>query len=230
MIQGPSGHDGPHVFVIDLDRPVLEDGDRHHLSRVLRLRRGDPLTVSDGEGRWRAARFGSEIEPSGPLRSVPPSPPPITIAFALLKGERLDWVTQKLTELGVDEIRPFVAVRSVVRWDEAKAIVATQRLRKVAREAAMQSRRCRLPTVHPPGPWGGVAALPGAALAERDGGPVTLAHPTVLIGPEGGWAPEERAGGLPRVGLGPLVLRAETAAIAAGVLLTARRVPGSRIR
>jgi 16S rRNA (uracil1498-N3)-methyltransferase len=154
---------------------------------------------------------------------VPPPSPPITIGFALVKGERPEWIVQKLTELGVDVIRPFVASRSVVRWTEEKMVRSTQRWRHVAREASMQSRRCRIPEVHPPCRFSEAAALEGVALADRDGAALDLTHAVVLVGPEGGWTDEERALGLPTVRLGPQVLRAETAAIAAGALLAARR-------
>ena len=87
----------------------------------------------------------------------------------------------------------------------------------------MQSRRAGLPTVHPVATFAEVAALTGACRADRGGSPASLAHPVVLVGPEGGWDDEERAEELPVVGLGPGVLRAETAAIAAGVVLTALR-------
>jgi len=223
---GPTGRGGPHAFVDDLDQPVLSAGDEHHLARVLRLRPGDPLTLSDGRGSWRPARFGSPPAPDGPIVEVPEATPPITIAFALVKGERPEWIVQKLTELGTDEIRPFVAERSVVRWTEEKRTRAAERWRVVAREASMQSRRCRLPTVHAPCRFADVAALDGAALADRDGGPVGLDHPVLLIGPEGGWSDTERDLGLPTVRLGPQVLRAETAALAAATLLASARERG----
>jgi 16S rRNA (uracil1498-N3)-methyltransferase len=87
----------------------------------------------------------------------------------------------------------------------------------------MQCRRAWLPDLVPIADFATVAALPGAALADRRGGPPSLGTPTVIIGPEGGWSPDERAAPLPVVGLGDPVLRAETAAITAGVLLTALR-------
>jgi 16S rRNA (uracil1498-N3)-methyltransferase len=148
--------------------------------------------------------------------------PRLTVAFALVKGERPEWIVQKLTEVGVDSIRPFVAARSVVRWAPAKADSQVGRLRRVAREAAMQSRRCWLPEVAPLVPFAEVADLPGAVLADRDGVAVDAAATTVLVGPEGGWDDDERRGRA-TVALGDAVLRAETAAVAAGVLLTALR-------
>ena len=132
-------------------------------------------------------------------------------------------VVQKLTEVGVDRIVPFLADRSVVRWDGAKAVRHHQRLARIAREAAMQSRRTWWPEVAEITRFDLATALPGAVGAERDGAPPSLDHPTVLVGPEGGWSHEERARLPGLVGLGPTVLRAETAAIAAGVVLAALR-------
>jgi 16S rRNA (uracil1498-N3)-methyltransferase len=86
----------------------------------------------------------------------------------------------------------------------------------------MQCRRSWLPTVDAVQSFTTVASAPDAVLADDGGAPVDLERPVVLIGPEGGWAPEESAG-RPTVGLGPHVLRAETAAIAAGALLVAKR-------
>ena len=87
----------------------------------------------------------------------------------------------------------------------------------------MQSRRVWFPTVHAVVPFAEVAALPGVGRADRDGGTPSLVVPTILIGPEGGWSDDERSALMPVVGLGDLVLRAETAAITAGALLGALR-------
>jgi 16S rRNA (uracil1498-N3)-methyltransferase len=217
------GGTAPHVGVEDVDAPALEASDRHHLERVLRLRSGDRLSVTDGAGRWRWCRFGPELTPDGPVEVDPPPSPPISVAFALVKGERPELVVQKLTEVGVDRIVPFLADRSVVRWDDAKAARHHQRLVRIAREAAMQCRRTWWPEVVETTSFDAVAALPGAVAAERDGAPPSLDHPTVLVGPEGGWSDEERARLPGLVGLGPTILRAETAAIAAGVVLAALR-------
>jgi 16S rRNA (uracil1498-N3)-methyltransferase len=118
---------------------------------------------------------------------------------------------------------PFMADRSVVRWDEDKSVRNHTRLVTVAREAAMQSRRSWLPAVEPVAVFDDLARRAGAALAERGGRPPTLARPMLLVGPEGGWSERERGAGLPAVGLGPTVLRAETAAIVAGVALCGLR-------
>jgi 16S rRNA (uracil1498-N3)-methyltransferase len=223
----------PLVFVVDLDQPVLDDGDRHHLDRALRLRDGDEITVSDGTGNWRLARFGRDVEPIGESHRAARPQPAITVAFALVKGGRPEMITQKLVELGVDRVIPFHAERSVVRWEPGRGARHNERLIKVAREAAMQSRRCHLPDIVQVAEFDDVVGLPGAVGADRLGGSPDLARPTVLVGPEGGWAPAE-ADRLPAtVGLGDHVLRAETAAIAAAALFGALRAgrinPGSSV-
>jgi 16S rRNA (uracil1498-N3)-methyltransferase len=224
--RGPAGAGAAaHAFVADLDTPVLEPDDHHHLTRVLRLRVGDRVTVADGRGRWRPALVtaAAELEPVGPVEIDVAPEPAVTIAFALVKGERPEHVVQKLTEVGVDRIVPFAAERSVVRWDAERAERNVARLRRVAREAAMQCRRAWLPVVDAPVAFATAAALPGAALADVGGSVPDLDHPVLLAGPEGGWSPAERAVGLPTIELGPHVLRADTAAVVAGTLLVAIR-------
>jgi 16S rRNA (uracil1498-N3)-methyltransferase len=213
-----------HVFVDDLAAPVLAPDDTHHLGRVLRLRAGEVVSVSDGRGGWRACAWtGTGVEPTDEVVREAAPVPPVTVAFAPVKGDRPEWVVQKLTEVGVDRIVPFTAARSVVRWDGDRGVRQLERLRRIAREAAMQARRVWLPEVAEPTSFSAVAGLDGVALAEPGGGPPTLVRPVLAVGPEGGWSPEELDEGLPHVGLGLTVLRAETAAIAAGVLLCALR-------
>jgi 16S rRNA (uracil1498-N3)-methyltransferase len=239
------------VFVEDLDSPAPEPDDRHHLARVLRLRPGEAVVAADGRGRWRLCEFlGAEtpggsgprrmLEPSGPVHAEADDTPAMTVAFAPAKGDRPEWVVQKLTELGMNRIVVLSTKRSVVRWQGDRAERALERLRRIAVEAAGQCRRVWLPelvgpielaqlsqSVHPA----------NLAIAERGGEPLGDGCHAVAVGPEGGWAPEERALGLPAVGLGPYVLRAETAAIVAAAALallrdatvsTRRPVPGPR--
>ena len=223
----PADHPGPLVFVADLHAPVLTTEDEHHLGRVLRLRAGDALVVGDGAGRWRPATFGPSLEPTGAVEQALPPSPPIGVAFGLTKGDKPELVVQKLTELGVDRIVPFRAARSVVQWDEAKADKATLRWRAVARAAAMQCHRPWLPQVDPVTELAVVLAERGVALADRGGRPLGLDTPVVVVGPEGGWAPEERATaarlGVASVVVGDHVLRAETAAVTVAALLAALR-------
>jgi 16S rRNA (uracil1498-N3)-methyltransferase len=214
-----------HAFVADPEAPELDDDDRHHLLRVLRVRPGEEVTVSDGAGRWRACRMGpgGVLEPAGEVEVVPRPRPAVGVGVALTKADRPEIAIQKLTELGVDRILPFVADRSVVRWEGERAVRHVARLRRVAREAAVQARLAFLPDVADLTDFPSVAALPGVARCDRGGAPPSLDRPLLLVGPEGGWSDAERDGGLPAVGLGPTILRAETAAIAAGALLTALR-------
>jgi 16S rRNA (uracil1498-N3)-methyltransferase len=215
---------GPLVFVDDLETPILSEDDHHHLARVRRVRDGDELVLADGRGRWRDAKMaGSHPEPSGALHLAPRQSPEIGVGFALVKGHKPELVVQKLTELGVDRIVAFVAARSVVRWDDAKAEANAERWRKVAREAAMQSRRAWLPVVESVTTWTELASRSQSCRAEPGGGPPSLDHPLILIGPEGGWDDTEARSEMATVGLGDGVLRAETAAISAGVVLSALR-------
>ena len=119
------------VFVDDPAAPVLTQGDAHHLLDVLRLRPGELVVAGDGAGSWAPCRLAATAggrgarDPTRPpcwrsraRRSPQPRPEPaITVAFAPTKGDRPEWVTQKLTELGVDRIVPLRTVRSVVRWE-----------------------------------------------------------------------------------------------------------------
>lgn len=217
-----------HVFVDDLDVLALDAGDAHHLSRVLRLRTGERVTASDGRGSYRWCRWADGVlEPDGVAAFVPAPEPQVGVAFAIVKGDRLDWMVQKLTELGVDRLLPLSAERCVVQWDAEKAAAQVDRMRRIVREASMQSRRVRLPEVEPLTPAAAVLHRPEVLRADFDAPAFELpaGAPTVMvaIGPEGGWSPSERALPATGVGLGDTVLRAETAAIAAGVLLVDRR-------
>ena len=227
MVGHPADHPGPFVLVDDLDAPVLLPDDRHHLERVLRCRTGDPIVLGDGRGAWRPARLGPTVEPCGDIERAEPANPAIGVGFALVKGSKPDFVVQKLTELGIDHIVPFRAAHSVVQWDVTKAEKAAGRWRSVARAAAQQCHRPWLPVVEEVRDLADLLRREGVALADRAGEPPSLAHSLVLVGPEGGWAAPEVGeadrGGVPRVTLGPHVLRAETASVAVGALLAGLR-------
>ncbi len=217
------------VYVDDVGHPEPGPDDAHHLTRVLRLRAGEVVVAADGQGGWRPCRFtasgGQLLEPDGEVVRCPPPEPPLTVGFAPVKGDRPEWAVQKLTEAGVDRIVVLRTERTVVRWEGERARRQLARLRRVAREAGAQSRRAVLPEVHGVTGLGEVEALLAPtplALAQRGGVPPSLAWPAVAVGPEGGWDPAELAG-RPVVGLGRGVLRTETAAVAAGILLCALR-------
>ncbi|MFV0526845.1 MAG: RsmE family RNA methyltransferase [Acidimicrobiales bacterium] len=221
----------PLAYVDDLDQPRLGDGDHHHLQRALRVAPGDAITVSDGRGRWRTVRFGSGPCPEltlhdgrpGPVHHQPAPERALTVAFAPVKGERLETVTQRLVELGVDRIVPVITERTVVRWDDQRARKQHQRIGVAAREAGMQSRRVRLPSVEAPVPLAAfLDANPDAVLADPGGRAPTRADRILVVGPEGGFAPSELAR-TDRVVLPGQILRAGTAAVVAGTMLVAIR-------
>ena len=219
-----AGSAGPHVFVESLDIPLVSDVDLHHLTTVLRLRQGDALTVSDGDGGWRTCVFGvnGALEPTGPAVHIAASTHPVTVAFSLVKGQKPELAVQKLTELGIEHIVVLSAERSVVQWDEDKIETQRQRWSRIIREAAMQSHRVRLPQLSMLIPAVDWLARPEVMAAHFGGAPITSRIRSVAVGPEGGWAPAElAAAGTRTVSLGPTVLRAETAAIACATLLCA---------
>jgi 16S rRNA (uracil1498-N3)-methyltransferase len=213
-----------HVFVDSLEHPVLAADDDHHLRRVLRLRAGERISLADGGGRWmEAVLTDAGVQATGEVH-VEAAHPRRTVAAAVPKGDRLEWMVQKLTELGVDRIVLLECERSVVRWDAARAAKQLERLRRIAREASSQSRRVWLPEI--------VAGDLDGLAAEASGGSLALAEPggaslpdgvtTIAVGPEGGFSPSELAHDLPRVGLAETVLRVETAAVVAAVCLARR--------
>lgn len=214
----------PFVFVDDLEHPELTPTDLHHYGRVRRLADGEPITISDGRGRWRPARFGPTPTPAGAIVEEPVVSRPTAVGFTPVKRERPEWVVQKLTELGIDVIIPLQTDRSVVRWSGLRADKQVEKWRTIAREASMQSRRVRIPEV-----WG-ITTLDAldadplarqAVLAEPGAEPLDSGSDrVVLIGPEGGWSDAERDG-RPLRSLPGGVLRAETAALAAAVMLAA---------
>lgn len=221
MIHAP----GPIVFVDDvssvegteLDAPAL-----HHLSTVLRLRDGDRFVLADGRGSWCPVAWGASIRAAGDVVEEPPPPWPITVGFAPAKGDRPEWAVQKMVECGVDVIVPVMAERSVVRWTGERAERVVSKLGRIALEAAAQSRRSWLAEVRPVVELATVRGDEGAMLADPDGELPTADLRFALVGPEGGWSPDELAGAS-RVRLSANVLRAETAAVVAACLMSSLR-------
>ena len=214
--------------------------DHHHLARVLRVRTGDTVTLFDGAGgevEARVARVGrAETElllgdRLGASRTAALAP--IVLLTAVPRGARMDFLVQKTAELGVSRIVPVLTARSVARPDAGRRA----RWEKIAREAARQCGRSDVPGVDSPVTLEVALSLPDlpvrrlalwegehglslrGALAEMPGPGSTV----VLIGPEGGLTDGEveaaRAVGFLPVGLGPRILRVETAAIVAVALL-----------
>lgn len=214
-----------HVYVDDLEAPVLGADDRHHLERALRLRDGEAVTASDGRGSWRSMRWSAgDVVSVGDVhhdRRVVS----LTVAAAMPKGDRLEWMVEKLTELGVDRIVLLQCERGVVRWDSDRATKSMERLTRIVRAAASQSRRVWLPSlVGPLEAAGFLAAQPDAALCEPAGPGLAASEPLpgcLVVGPEGGFSPAELGACHHRVSLGPTILRVETAAVAAAAQWTA---------
>ncbi len=211
-----------HVFVESVHAPVLLDDDSHHLSRVLRLRDGESVTCSDGNGSWVACTWNSgEVEVAGDVVTVDAPSPVLTVAIAPVKGDRTDLVIEKVVEIGIDHIIILSPVeRSVVRWASNKVPQVMDRYVRIVRSAAMQSRRVILPTVSGPLSLANVTGQ-GVAFAEPGGSVAMDEVTTLVIGPEGGFAPSEVAIAPALADLGPSILRAETAAIVGAARMVA---------
>lgn len=210
---------------------MLEGDEATHLTRVLRVEKGQQFEISDNSQVWlaevtEARKTRVEFTVLEPLEASP-QPAPVHLYAALFKFDRFEWVVEKVTELGVARIIPVESARS----EEGLFLAAHKRVerwRKIAREASQQSRRTRMPEIADPIPLRAVdAATPRILLDELPEIPA-LAVPddwtherplALLVGPAGGWTGDERAmlikKGWIACSLGPTVLRAETAAIAA---------------
>jgi len=204
-------------IVDDPDRPVLRRDDEHHLRTVLRANSGEEVVVTDGRGAWSLCEVGDV----GLTRVTPthldPATPETVLYLAPLKGDRSEWAVAKATELGISRIVPLVSRHLVVKFkgDTRDKIVA--RWRRIAREACGQCRRTHEIVVDEPVNVGDVPS--NVAVADFSGSPDWSGVRAVAIGPEGGWSPDEWAPERLRVGLGPTVLRAETAGVVAASLL-----------
>jgi 16S rRNA (uracil1498-N3)-methyltransferase len=203
---------------------TIDDETEHHLRRVLRLRDGDVVSVTDGQGRWCLAVVvvdgnALRLEASTPVVVESAPTRTITIAAAMPKGDRLDWMVQKVTELGVDRLVLLHAEHSVVRWKPDRVEHQLARLQRIADEALRQSRRVQRMTIDAP-----VTATDvlGQFVAAEPGGRTLRAGDTaVAVGPEGGWSASELAVCRDRIDLGPTILRTETAAVAVSTLCVA---------
>jgi 16S rRNA (uracil1498-N3)-methyltransferase len=238
----------PGLFYIDAlpgsgELAVVDGDEGFHAATVRRIRPGEELMLGDGAGALgrcvveQAGRDGLRARVVERWQ-VPPVQPPVTVVQALPKSERSELAIELATEAGADSLVAWQAARCVARWDGARAEKGLRRWRSVARAAAQQSRRAYLPSVE--------GVLSTAALTQRigdqvaAGGTVLALHEsadepltdlrlaqaksvTLVVGPEGGIAPDELAefagAGAIAVRLGPTVLRTSTAAaVALGAL------------
>jgi 16S rRNA (uracil1498-N3)-methyltransferase len=225
-----------------------------HLAKVLRARSGDEVILFNGDGREFTGVIervhGSRVSAAiGAARSVDrESPFQLTLVQCVPRGDRMDFIVQKATELGVQRIVPVLSRRSVVRLDESQSTSKQAHWRAVAVSACEQCGRNRVPGVDTPLPLlSYLGGLPRAqanealrlvleperaqrtergAASNDSASPGSASHAQIAIGPEGGFAPEELQAfdlsAFSRVTLGPRVLRTETAAIAAIVVLQNR--------
>ena len=215
---------------------LLPEQAGEHVARVLRLERGHPLILFNGDGREYDAELAALAKRAVTaqvlaVRAVDrESPLKLTLAQSIARGEKMDWILQKATELGVARIVPLVSERTEVKLDEERAERRMAHWHSVIAGACEQCGRNLLPELAPPqrldrwlGALGDTAALRLALLPEGDS---TLRHlPPVdngailAIGPEGGFSDNDvamfRHAGFQGLRLGPRILRTETAGLAA---------------
>jgi 16S rRNA (uracil1498-N3)-methyltransferase len=217
------------------DEISIVGDDVHHIVNVMRAKEGDEILVSDGAGRSAKARLirlsAKEVTAQvlELLEEQCELPIRVTIGQGLPKGEKMEWILQKGTELGAYSFFPFSSERTIVKLDAKKEAKKLERWRKIVKEAAEQSHRAVLPKLLPPVSFR--EALKAAdsytrccIAYEKEGG--TTLHQVldelkvdetllVLIGPEGGFSPDEvelaEANGFLPISLGPRILRTETA-------------------
>jgi 16S rRNA (uracil1498-N3)-methyltransferase len=222
------------VFVkgVEAGEAEVEGAEAHHLARVVRLKTAEEVEISDGRRLFLAT-----VADAGPKRvrfvveqelTAPDPGPEVVLQIALFQFPRFEWALEKATELGVGRVVPVIAERTESRLTKA-APKRLDRWRRIAEQAAQQSRRMAAPAIDDPIAFdasldsdvtGSRLVLHpggdplGAVLSQPSGRPIRL-----LVGPEGGWTDAEvtraEEAGYRRAGLGALILRCETAAIAA---------------
>jgi 16S rRNA (uracil1498-N3)-methyltransferase len=224
-------------------RVALDGPEGRHAVSVRRLVPGEEVVLTDGAGR---GAFGSVAAVEGKdvlhvdvreVRTEAAPAPSVTVVQALPKGDRGELAVETMTEAGVDVVVPWAAARCVTQWRAERGAKSLAKWRATAREAAKQSRRLRFPEVTGAMTTRQVAELLGAAdfagvLHEEGASPLAAAalpaagSLVLVVGPEGGVAPEElaafAAAGAPAYRLGPTVLRTSTAGVAATALLLTR--------
>lgn len=228
---------------IQLRQPVfLSDEQRHHIQTVLRMREHSQIRLVDESAQAYLAELHLQngVLTAIPIQmiDVPHSTVKITLALALIKGERWDYALQKCSELGVHSIQPLITSRCVVKPKAADMAKKLKRWNRITMEACEQCHRADLVTVNEPCSLSQLERLPAAikllAYEHADAGTehivsIVKQNPQVhsilvAIGPEGGFTADEvnqlHAQGFQNISLGQRILRAETAALAAVNLLS----------
>ncbi|MGM7683102.1 16S rRNA (uracil(1498)-N(3))-methyltransferase [Cytobacillus sp. Hm23] len=222
------------------DQIIITNDDHHHITRVMRMNVGDSIYVIVGQrtARCEIVEITNEEVLTNIVEWVESSnelPIKVTIASGLPKGDKLELVIQKGTELGADSFIPFNAARSIVKWDEKKSFKKIKRWQKIAKEAAEQSHRNKIPDIYHPMTlkkllensanfdYKLIAYEEEAKIGEQSVLAATLSKMVanqsllVVLGPEGGLSEKEveelRSHGFKSCGLGPRILRTETAPI-----------------
>lgn len=226
----------PRYFLADTvtaETFELHGAEAHHLQKVLRKGPGDTIEISDGKGRfYKGTILQTEQEHvtgriDGPILRHVESEIPIVLCQALPKGDKMDDIVRKGTELGVAKFLPFIAMRCVSRPDSKDLEKKRQRWQRIAEEASKQAGRSVIPEVLPATDWAGLrkTVTDGTVLIAWEGeeaqgvrGVLAGLEPQTLylvIGPEGGFDPKEVgesvAQGMISLSLGPRILRTETA-------------------
>lgn len=231
----------PAALQVDAE-VMLKPSAANHLVRVLRLNIGAALLVFDGQGHQHHAQISSingskvSVRVGAALPSNTESPVHITLVQGISRGERMDWTLQKATELGVSAIVPVLTARSVVRLDEQQAQKKLEHWQNIVIGACEQSGRSVVPSVHAPVTLSSYLATqrndvlrlildPAASASLASVANNASNNIELLIGPEGGFDDEEvllaEQAGFTPVGLGPRILRTETAAVVALTVLQA---------
>jgi 16S rRNA (uracil1498-N3)-methyltransferase len=226
----------PRLFLerdLSGDKLVLDEREAHYLGHVLRLKRGDELVAFNGLGTERLAsvgtlqRRGAELELRATVDALPASRLELTLVQALPKSDAMDLIVQKATELGAHAIVPVYTEFSVVKLDADRAERRVEHWRRIAQSACEQCGRHVPPTIREPGPLVEALdtvvcearfALDPDARARLADVAAPAGQVAVAVGPEGGFGASDwrrlDAARFARAGLGPRVLRAETAALA----------------
>jgi 16S rRNA (uracil1498-N3)-methyltransferase len=233
----------PRASLLDGEHVVLEGTEGRHAVSVQRLRVGERIDLSDGEGTLVAGRVLA-VHPPDRLavevleRIIVPLPEPrLVVVQAIPKGERGELAVELLTEVGADAVIPWSAARCIAQWRGERGERAWHKWEMTARTASKQSRRPHVPRITAPATTGDVCTLIAASagavvLHEESGRPLTGWEPpeageiVIVVGPEGGITDDERdafvaAGAVP-VHAGPSVMRTSTAGAAACAVLAAR--------